>query len=264
MNISKIAVIGAGNMGGAIAHGLVASGFIEAKNITVTRRNADRLKSFAEAGMQTTTDNNLAVKNAQVVILAVKPYLVEDVIQQLRGSLPSSALVISVATGVSLAQLEKFLPAKQAVVRAMPNTAAEVGEAVTALCTLNTTDEQTEIAREIFSKMGLGIVIDEQLMPAITALSACGIAHALRFIRACQEAGIEMGLTAKDSAKIAAQTVQGAAALILKKETHPEIEIDKVCTPKGVTIKGINELEHNNFSSAVIKGILGSFNSIVK
>ena len=260
----KIAIIGGGNMGGAIAKGIISSEIISADRLTVTRRTSDALLPFAKLGAHTTTDNKRAVADADIVVFAVKPYLIVNVINEVKASLKSDALIISVATGISVAQLQDALGDKTAIVRAMPNTAAEVGESVTAIVTHNTTDAQNKMAEEIFSQMGMAINVNEELMPAITALASCGIAHALRFIRAMMEAGIEMGLTAKQSAQIAAQTAKGAAQLIISNGSHPEAEIDKVCTPKGVTITGLNAMEHAGFTSAVIKGIMGSYDKIIK
>lgn len=259
-----IAIIGGGNMGSAVAKGIVASGLMEAKNICITCKTDAKLGALAAEGFRTSTNNNEAVKDADIVIMAVKPYLVLGALEAIKADIKNEALLMSVATGISVAQLEGVMGEGRAVVRVMPNTAAAVRESVTALCVKNTTPDEEQMAVEIFSAMGLAMIVDEALMPAITALASCGIAHALRFIRAAMEAGIEMGLTSKQSAQIAAQTVKGAAELILKNGSHPEVEIDKVCTPKGVTITGINEMEHAGFSSAVIKGIMGSYNKIVK
>lgn len=259
----KITIIGGGNMGSAIAKGIVSANLTTASQITLTRRNAEHLQTLKAEGFNVSTDNKTAVSNADIVLFAVKPWLTIDVITEVAPHLKKNALILSVATGISLQQLDEALAGKYAIVRAMPNTAAEVRKSVTALCLKSTTEEQANIAKEIFEQIGLCVVIDEQLMPAITALASCGIAHALRFIRAMMESGIEMGLTSKQSAQIAAQTVKGAAELILKNNSHPEVEIDKVCTPKGVTITGINEMEHAGFTSAVIKGIMGSYNKIV-
>lgn len=260
----NITIIGGGNMGSAVAKGVVAAGVIAAGNITLTRRDEGRLKPLAEMGFKTTTDNNAAVREADIVLFAVKPWLILDVIKSVREDMRPGTLVMSVASGVSLSQLDEALGGKFAIVRAMPNTAAGVLESVTAICLKGTNAEQESMANEIFGQIGMSVVIDESLMPAITALASCGIAHALRFIRALMESGIEMGLTSKQSAEIAAQTVKGAAELILKNGSHPEVEVDKVCTPKGVTITGINEMEHAGFTSAVIKGIMGSYNKIIK
>lgn len=259
----NITVIGGGNMGSAVAKGIVAAGLIDAQNITLTRRDEEHLKPLAEAGFKTTTNNNQAVKNADIILFAVKPWLIIDVIKNVKEDIKPGALIMSVASGISLQQLDDALDGKYAIVRAMPNTAAGVLESVTAICLKGTNDEQAAMANEIFGQIGMSVVIDEALMPAITALASCGIAHALRFIRAMMESGIEMGLTSKQSAEIAAQTVKGAAELILKNGSHPEVEVDKVCTPKGVTITGINEMEHAGFTSAVIKGIMGSYNKII-
>ncbi len=263
--LGKIAVIGGGNMGGAIAKGIVKSGMTSAKSITVTRRNAAALKAWAEAGYETTTDNNEAVRGASIIIFAVKPYQIADVIKGVRADISADALCISIATGISVAQLTEMLGAKQPAVRVMPNTAAEVGESVTAVVAgPSVSAAEIQVVEDIFNALGKTFVVDEALMPALTALASCGIAHALRYIRAAQESGIEMGLTAKMAAEVVAQTVKGAAQLILTNQSHPEAEIDKVCTPKGVTITGINEMEHAGFTSAVMKGMMGSYNKIVK
>ncbi len=259
----RITIIGGGNMGSAVAKGIVAAGLIKPENITLTRRNPQHLETLKSLGFGTSVNNIEAVKDADIVLFAVKPWLTIDAVREVTPHLQSGALVMSVATGISLSQLDEALGGKHAIVRAMPNTAAEVRQSVTALCLKGTTDEQAAIANEIFGQIGLAVVIDEQLMPAITALASCGIAHALRFIRAMMESGIEMGLTSAQSAQIAAQTAKGAAELILKNGSHPEVEIDKVCTPKGVTITGINAMEHAGFTSAVIKGIMGSYDKIM-
>ena len=259
----RITIIGGGNMGSAVAKGIVAAGLIKPENITITRRDPLHLEALKQQGFRTLTNNVEAVHNADIVLFAVKPWLTISVIQEVAQHIPDGALVMSVATGISLEQIDEALGGKHAIVRAMPNTAAEVQQSVTALCLKGTTDEQAAIANEIFGQLGLAVVVSEQLMPAITALASCGIAHALRFIRAMMESGIEMGLTSSQSAQIAAQTVKGAAELILKNGSHPEVEIDKVCTPKGVTITGINAMEHAGFTSAVIKGIMGSYDKIM-
>ena len=250
-------------MGGAIAKGLVASGKIATSNITITRHKVELLSALKDKGVNVTSDNSAAVRNADIVIFAVKPWLMADVVSSVKSDIKAKALVISVASGVSLQQIETLVGRGESLVRVMPNTAAEVGESVTAICLQNTSAEEQQLVEEIFTPMGLTIVTDEGHMAAITALASCGIAHALRFIRAMMESGIEMGLTSRQSADIAAQTAKGAAELILRNQSHPEVEVDKVCTPAGVTITGINAMEHAGFTSAVIKGILASYNKII-
>ena len=263
--IDKIAIVGGGNMGGAIARGIAKAGLAQPNQIAVSRRSPSALDAWKQQGFAATPNNCEAVLGANIVVLAVKPYQTQEVANQVKSSIQSGALVISIATGVSVAQLEEWLGADKSVVRAMPNTAAEVGESVTALVAgHNTTEAQMALAQEVFSALGLAVVVDEAQMPALTALASCGIAHALRYIRAAQASAIEMGLKADVAAQIVSQTVKGAAQLILTNHSHPEVEIDKVCTPKGVTIAGINAMEHAGFTSAVMKGMMGSYNKIVK
>lgn len=263
--MKKIAIIGGGNMGGAIAKGIVKAGLVKASEITVTRRHAASLEEWSSLGYNTSTDNKKAVEGADIVIAAVKPYQTEGVLKEISGATEKGVCLISVATGVSVAQLEEWFGAGRPVIRVMPNTAAEVGESLTAIVGgSSATAENIKEAQDLFSAIGKAYVVTESQMPAITALASCGIAHALRYIRAAMESGIEMGLTSKMSAEIVSQTVKGAAELILKNGSHPEVEIDKVCTPAGVTITGINEMEHAGFTSAVMKGMMGSYNKIVK
>jgi pyrroline-5-carboxylate reductase len=147
--------------------------------------------------------------------------------------------------------------------RAMPNTAIAIQESVTCLCSTHATDSQIKYVTDLFDQLGITISIDEKLMDAATVLGACGIAYALRFIRAATQGGIEIGFDAKTANLIAAQTVKGAAELLLKGNRHPEEEIDKVTTPKGCTIVGLNEMEHRGFSSSLIRGIGASYNKII-
>lgn len=263
--LKKIAVIGGGNMGGAIARGIVKAGLAGAGQIVITRRNAEALKAWAAEGYAVTTVNSEAVSGADIVIFAVKPYQIADVIAGARDSMATGAVAVSIATGVGVAQLTEMLGQGVAAVRVMPNTAAEVGESLTAIVPGPAASaEQTEVVEKIFSALGLALIVTEEQMPALTALASCGIAHALRYIRAAQESAIEMGLNSRLAADVVAQTVKGAAQLILTNHSHPEVEIDKVCTPKGVTIAGINAMEHAGFTSAVMKGMMGSYNKIVK
>ena len=263
--LQKITIIGGGNRGGAIARGLVKAGLVKAGQVTVTRRNAEALKEWSSAGFVAMSDNAAAVKDADVVVFAVKPYQIAEVVAGVRASLRSGVVAVSIATGVSVASLTDMLGSDVAAVRVMPNTAAEVGESLTAIVPgPAATAQQVEAVVNIFSALGLALVVDEAQMPALTALASCGIAHALRYVRACQESAIEMGLKADVAAQVIAQTVKGAAQLILTNHSHPEVEIDKVCTPKGVTIAGINAMEHAGFTHAVMEGMMGSFNKIVK
>jgi pyrroline-5-carboxylate reductase len=259
-----IAIIGGGNLGKSIALGLVASNFCEAKNITVTRRNVTAINDLKENGIVITDNNNTAIKNASIVLLCVKPYQIEQVIHAIKKDIKPNQIIVSVVTGVSIIDLQKMIAKKVAIFRAMPNTAIAVMQSMTCISQLNATASQKIIVENLFNKVGKTVFIEDALMDAATVLGACGTAFALRFIRAKIQGGIEIGFDSKTASLIAAQTVLGAADLLLQKNTHPEAEIDKVTTPKGCTIAGLNEMEHQGFSSSLIKGVLTSYNKIAK
>ncbi len=263
MSSRKIAIIGGGNLGIAIAEGLLKSGFATPQQITITRRNIDRLQPLKEVGVAVTDNNKLAIETSEVIIVALKPYNVKEVLEGLKNSFDAKKhIVISVVTGIYLKELSGILPDNVPVFRAMPNTAIAIQESVTCLCSVNATNAQVNYVTDLFNQLGISISIDEKLMDAATVLGACGIAYALRFIRAATQGGIEIGFDAKTASLIAAQTVKGAAELLLKGNRHPEEEIDKVTTPKGCTIVGLNEMEHRGFSSSLIRGIGASYNKI--
>lgn len=263
MNTKKIAIIGGGNLGTAIAEGLLKSGFAKPAQITITRRTLSRLEELKAKGVTVTSDNALAIRESEVIIVALKPFNVKEVLLDLKDSFdPKKHTVISVVTGIFLKDLLSIFNQPLPIFRAMPNTAIAIQESVTCLCSQGATQEQSDYVKELFDQLGITIPIDEKLMDAATVLGACGIAYALRFIRAATQGGIEIGFDAKTASLIAAQTVKGAAELLLKGNRHPEEEIDKVTTPKGCTIVGLNEMEHRGFSSSLIRGIGASYNKI--
>jgi pyrroline-5-carboxylate reductase len=265
MKDSRIAILGGGNLGAAIAEGLMKSKFIQPDALTVTRRNVEALSALQANGVHVTSDNRQAIQKSDVIIVALKPYNVREVLEGLKDALdPKRHIVISVVTGVFLQDLMSIIPAGVPIFRAMPNTAIAIQESITCLCQTGATNIQVNYVTELFSQLGIAISIDEKLMDAATVLGACGIAYALRFIRASTQGGIEIGFDAKTANLIAAQTVKGAAELLLKLNRHPEEEIDKVTTPKGCTIAGLNEMEHQGFSSSLIKGIVTSYEKIGK
>lgn len=265
MNQSKIAIIGGGNLGSAIAEGLIKSKFTSPANLTVTRRNVEALRNVKSLGANVTSDNAKAIRESEIIIVALKPYNVKEILEGLRDNFDRTRhIVISVVTGVSLKDLAAMVGNGTPVFRAMPNTAIAIQESVTCVCHQGALNEQVNYVTELFNQLGITISIDEKLMDAATVLGACGIAYALRFIRAATQGGIEIGFDAKTANLIAAQTVKGAAELLLKLNRHPEEEIDKVTTPKGCTIAGLNEMEHQGFSSSLIKGICTSYEKIGK
>lgn len=259
----KIAIIGGGNLGVAIAEGLIKSGFVLPHHIIITKRNIKTLEPLESKGVLVSNNNKEAVQFADLVLLAVKPFQIEDVILGMKDELdPQKHVLVSVVTGVLIDDLMKWAGKKMPVVRAMPNTAIAIQESMTCICSKETNSEQLDYVDAIFNQLGKVVMIEEKLMDASTVLGACGIAYALRYIRASIQGGIEIGFDAKTATLIAAQTVNGAAELLLQTGRHPEQEIDKVTTPKGCTIAGLNEMEHQGFSSSLIKGIVASYKKI--
>ena len=261
---NKIAIIGGGNLGTAIAEGLLKSKFCKAADITITKRNTATLKALESKGVKVTTDNAAAVKSASLVILAVKPFQVAEVLNGFKKELTPKHVLVSVITGVLIREIEEMIKKKLPVFRAMPNTAIAIQESMTCISYSNAAEKDIQYVKQLFEVLGKVAVIDEKLMDAATVLGACGTAYAMRYIRANIQGGIEIGFDAVTANLIAAQTVKGAAELLLQKGTHPEQEIDKVTTPKGCTIAGLNEMEHQGFSSSLIKGIATSYQKIVK
>ena len=260
----KIAIIGGGNLGAAMAEGLINSGFVLPNHLIVTRRNITALKSLEERGVMVSNDNTEAVKYADWIVLAVKPFQVKEVLTQIKPFLDvKKHSLISVVTGVWIKDLQEIVGNDFALFRAMPNTAIAIQESMTCICAHGANQDQLSYVADFFEQLGKSVFIEEKLMDAATVLGACGTAYAMRYIRANIQGGIEIGFSAATASLIAAQTVKGAAELLLQRNTHPEQEIDKVTTPKGCTIAGLNEMEHQGFSSSLIKGIVTSYKKIV-
>ena len=252
----KVAIIGAGNMGGAIARGLAKGSIVKTEDITVSNPSNGKLDALADAfpEIKTTNDNVEAVKGANLVIVAVKPWYMEEVVSSLR--LKSNQVLVSVAARTSFKQLAHYTAdSEMTMFCVIPNTAISELASMTLITSRNASPEQEKLLVDIFDEMGLAMLIPEDQIAATTALTSCGIAYVLKYIQAAMQAGIEMGIKPKDAMRMVAQSVKGAGELILNNDTHPSVEIDKVCTPGGITIKGINELEHVGFTSAVIQAI---------
>lgn len=252
----KATIIGAGNNGLALADGLLQAGLCRANEITVTRRTEASLEPLKQKGFTTSTNNVEALNGAQAIFLCVLPQQLDAVLRDIEPALDrQQQLIVSVVTGVQMQVFREKLGEDIRIVRAMPNTAMRVGASMTCLSAVNATDKDKQLVQSIFDTMGQCIWIQEEMMSAATALCACGIAFFLRTIRAASQGGVEIGFHAHDALKIAAQTAFGAAQLLIANGTHPEEEIDKVTSPKGCTIAGLNEMEHQGLSSAFIKGI---------
>ena len=256
--IGRVAVLGGGNIGQAIARGLAQSGLCAKESVTLTRRQKAPLSALAREGFATSDDNRATVRRADVVILAVQPQQLVGLLDEIRSELTKKHLLISIVSGARSSDILERIGKDVPVVRAMPNTAIAIRESMTCLATDTAPADALDTARRIFDTVGKTLVIGEDLMIPATALCACGIAFFLRCIRAASQGGIEIGFHSDEALLMAAQTAKGAASLLLQAEHHPESEIDKVTTPRGCTIAGLNEMEHQGFSSAMIKGIVTS------
>ncbi len=252
-----IAVLGAGNIGGAVARGLVGG----ACRVRIYNRSAARLEAFkADSSYEMlTTDLTEATEGADIVIICVEGHAVEPLIKAMGGSLQSSRpVVVSCAAAPTLAQLGEWLTpyiAEPRIVRVLPNIAATCGESVNLVASCGC-DEATEtLIFALFSGTGVSYSVEEKLFPAAMAISSCGIANVLRYVRAATEAGVELGLSPSLACKLAAGSLAGTAAILDATGSHPEALVDAVTTPGGLTIRGLNTMEANGFSAAVIAGI---------
>lgn len=257
---NTLTLIGAGNLGRAIINGLLAANFLNGNKLIVTKRNLSSVEYLTEKGVLLEANNITAVKDADVVVLCVQPGQLAGLASEIGGSLKGK-LVISTVTGANLVRLHELFGSETSIVRAMPNTALAVKKSMTCISS-NANDKLVEQTEAIFAVLGKTIKIEDELMQAATVLGASGIAFWLRLIRATTQGGIELGFDAPEAQKIAVQTCLGAASLLDSGIPHPEAEIDKVTTPKGCTIAGLNEMEHMGLSSAVIKGLVVSFDKI--
>lgn len=258
--MKKIGIIGAGNIGCALAKGLVTQKVIAPSELYLSRKRNGLLATQEKEGFRI-SDNNTLVKECDIVILAVLPGQAMEVLLDLKPLFQDGKkILVSVVSAVTIDELKSWSGNMPEVVRIMPNTAAEYGAGMT--CIAGEEEAAVEEIKALFDPLGQTMVIKEQLMPAATILAACGIAFFLRFIRAVSQGGIQIGFHADEAGKIAAQTARGAAELLLKTNNHPETEIDRVTTPMGCTISGLNEMEHFGLSSAMIKGIVKSFSEI--
>ncbi|MDR1417156.1 MAG: pyrroline-5-carboxylate reductase [Prevotellaceae bacterium] len=250
----KIGIVGAGNMGGAIAHGLLQSKAVEPACLYMIDICSDKLQPFAELGVNTSLHSAAIMDEADIVMIAVKPWLALETLHKLRPTLRQQAMVVSIAAGITLEQIRvevQGLP----IFRVIPNTAIAAGQSMTFIASDGTSREQEQTILSLFAGLGKAMLIPEQQMAAATALSSCGIAYAMRYISANMRAGVELGFTPDVAREIMLQTLQGAVSLLSYSGEHPEKEIDRVTTPKGLTIKGINQLEHGGFTSAIVNAV---------
>ena len=257
----KITIIGAGNMGGAIARGFATRKVFAAKDITCCDRSDATLEKLVKdvPGIGISKDNTQAVEGADIVLFAVKPWIMTSAVEEVKEAIDyKKQLIISIAAGVGtekLAQLFDKGGVLPQIVYLIPNIAVEVGAGVFFYCTANATKKSLDLVQKLFSQVGFAKQVEEKQMSAGTALASCGIAYVFRYIRANVEGGVEMGFYPKDAQEIVLGTIKGAVELLQAHGTHPEQEVDKVTTPGGITIKGLNAMEEAGFTNAVIKGL---------
>ncbi len=251
-------MIGAGAMGGATVEGLIKGETFRNEDITVADPSQAVTDRFAQMGVSVTADNSAAVSGADIVCVCVKPWLVEKVLSGIRDELePQRQLLIVIAAGVPSAKIVEWLGAQcPPLFLVIPNIAiAQMASMTFVVPSVGVKPEHKQLVSRIFDELGQTIFTDEQHLAAGTTLASCGIAYAMRYIRAAAEGGVELGFKADDAKHIVMQTVLGAVKLLEASGMHPERAIDLVTTPGGLTIKGLNEMEHAGFTSAVIRGL---------
>ena len=275
--INKISIIGAGRLGFSIAKGLIKSKQYQPSDIILNRRNIELLKESNSFGFQIEVNQQSAIQKSDLIILSIGPKDLKSFFKDNSIEINSSQVLASTIAGVSIDDIEKeYLIANKSIefsiFRVMPNIAVELCESMTCLSMKNSSDNndyQRDLMNRknvlnIFSKLGMVKVIEEELIGAATALCGSGLAFFLRSIRAAAHGGTEIGFHADEALALAAQTAKGAASLVNDSNDHPELQIDKVTTPKGITISGLNEMDHSGFSSAMIHAIVKSAEKLNK
>lgn len=260
----KIAIIGAGNIGSALAFGLAQSSIVRTEDICISNTHPEKLERIKSvvSGIRTTTDNRVCTKDADIVVIAVKPWKLSPLVDQLKQMLDySKQIVCSMVGGVGLTDLKSLFERNGEVpvlYYLIPNTAIATCESMTFMSSAGATPEQDEQLLRIFQELGDAMLVEERLMNAGLVLASCGIAYALRYIRANTQGGVLLGFSPADAQRIVAQTMKGAASLLSIEGSHPESEIDRVTTPAGLTIRGLNAMERNGFTTSIIEGLMAS------
>lgn len=254
-------MIGVGAMGGATVKGWLQVPALKPADIIVANPTMQKLKAFEAMGVVATTNNQWATSQADVVCVCVKPWLVKTVLEEISPVLrPQNQLLIVIAAGISPEQIKAWVPSTPPLFLVIPNIAIAQLQSMTFIVPVDATPEQTTTVKDLFDAMGTALITDYQHLAAGTTLASCGIAYAMRYIRAAAEGGVELGFKADVAKEVVMQTVLGAVTLLRETGMHPEQAIDLVTTPGGVTIKGLNEMEHAGFSSAVVRGLKAGVN----
>ncbi len=261
----KIGIIGVGNLGYSIAVGIIAQKKeIGCRSLYLSKRHLSSLKALEKhSAVSTTSDNKTVVKNSDLIILAVQPAQLREVLLEIKPGLdPKRHTLVSVATGRKIGEIEDLVGEEIPVIRCMPNTAISVGHSMTCISANERGRGKVEQAERIFKALGETLCIEEELMQAATVICASGIAFWMRLIRATTQGAVQLGFHSEEAQKLSMHTCLGAASLLIDSGSHPEQEIDKVTTPSGCTIEGLNEMEHQGLSSSIIKGLVTSYEKI--
>ena len=251
-----LAIIGGGRMGEAIAAGLLASGTLKAGEVVVAEPNRSRRDVFSAHGIACVADGDLVVGDAEIVLFAVKPQVIDAVVAHMADDIAPGTLIVSIAVGVTTARLESLLPAGTAVVRVMPNTPTMAGAGMAAISGgTEATPAQMERVRVLFDSVGEAIVIAEHFQDAAAAISGSGPAYVAMFIDALARAGVRQGLPRAIAQQLAIQTVKGTALLLETSGMHPEELVDGVTSPGGTTIAAVEALEAGGMRTAIASAV---------
>lgn len=257
----KIAIIGTGNLGSSIAKGLIKNKSFT--SLYLTDKNTSAVQAFKDESYVTvTSDNALAVKKSDILIFALQPRHIDIVLESVASLITENHVVMSVAAGFEISKIESIVGKDKNIIRVMPNTAISIGKSMTCLSANDKGESKMELAKEIFNQLGTTMIIPEEQIQAATVICASGIAFWMRLVRATTQGAIQLGFEAEEAHKLAVQTCFGSASLLIESGRHPEQEIDRVTTPSGCTIEGLNAMEHQGLSSALIQGIVASFEKI--
>ncbi len=253
----KLTIVGLGKLGGLLAEAFIARGLILPKDIVCTVRHVERAQMLDKKHpFPVHTDSAAATSGADILLLAVKPQVMEDVCETIRGSVSKNTLIISILAGVPNTAIERFFPGVP-VIRAMPNTPCAVGSGMTVLCPgAAARDDDVALAGRLFDTVGRTVVMDERHMNAVTSLSASGPAYIYVILESIAEAGVKLGLPRETATLLAAQTAKGAAEQVLATGAHPALLKDEVTTPAGCTIDGLLELEEGKLRVTLIKAVV--------
>ncbi len=261
----KIGIIGVGNLGYSVAVGILSEKqHIKCKSLYLSKRNPKSLENIGNLSVvKITTENKRLVKYSEVIIIAVQPAQLKGVLEEIKDEInPKRHTIISVVTGRKISDIEAVLGNNVAIIRCMPNTAISVGQSMTCISANEEGKGNVAYAKTIFNALGKTMCIEENLMQAATVICASGIAFWMRLIRATSQGAVQLGFHSDEALALSMQTCLGAASLLIDSRSHPEEEIDKVTTPSGCTIEGLNEMEHQGLSSSLIRGLVASFEKI--